>query len=172
MLKAAVIYVVSGWLSARNNLVPTGWSVMKFDIWGFQYNLTWITGTLHEDICTFMIISYYILLTARNVSDKICGKNQEAHFLFNNSFSKNHTIYEIMWKDMVQPERTTHDNIIWCTCFARWITKQHRHTYTHNMWYKLLFHGHSDNTNAPHSYAICTLPVFLFVFWHCGWLRV
>jgi len=44
---------------------------MKFDIsvfflnllrkFKFHYNLTTITGTLHEDQCTFMIESYWIL---------------------------------------------------------------------------------------------------------------
>jgi len=31
-----------------------------------------ITGTLREDLCTFMIISDSILLRMRNVSDKFC----------------------------------------------------------------------------------------------------
>ena len=32
-------------------------------------------GTLHEDVCTFTIISGWIHPRMRNVSGKICGKN-------------------------------------------------------------------------------------------------
>jgi len=39
-------------------------------------------GTLHEDLCTFMIISSLILERIRNVSDKSCGENQKKHFMF------------------------------------------------------------------------------------------
>jgi len=37
-------------------------------------NLTRITGTLHEDQCTFMITSRYSLLRVENVSDKVVQK--------------------------------------------------------------------------------------------------
>jgi hypothetical protein len=43
---------------------------------------------VHEDLCTFMIISRRILLTVRNVSDKSCRENQNTHFMFNNVFPK------------------------------------------------------------------------------------
>jgi hypothetical protein len=39
-------------------------------------HLTRITGTLHEDICTFMTISRIVFLRMRTVSDKICRENQ------------------------------------------------------------------------------------------------
>jgi hypothetical protein len=42
-----------------------------------------------EDLCVFMIISQWILLRMRNVSDKICRKNQNTHFMFNKLFTKN-----------------------------------------------------------------------------------
>jgi hypothetical protein len=45
-------------------------------------------GTLHEDLCTFVIISRWILLRMRNVSDKSCRENQNTHFMFNNVFPK------------------------------------------------------------------------------------
>ena len=43
---------------------------------------------LHEDQCTFFIISRPVLLRMRNVSDKICKENQNMHFMFNNVFTK------------------------------------------------------------------------------------
>jgi hypothetical protein len=40
----------------------------------------------------------------RNVSDKGCRENQNTHFL-SITFSENRAGYEIMWKNMVQPDR-------------------------------------------------------------------
>ena len=47
----------------------------------FHENLTRMTGTLHEDVCTFMIISRWILLRTRNVSDKSCIGNQSTQYI-------------------------------------------------------------------------------------------
>jgi len=41
----------------------------------------------------------------RNVSNKCCRENQNMYFVFNNTFTENHVIYKIMWKNMVQPDR-------------------------------------------------------------------
>jgi hypothetical protein len=41
----------------------------------------------------------------RNLSDKSCRDNQNTHFVFNNYFFENRDIYEIMWKNMVEPDR-------------------------------------------------------------------
>ena len=38
----------------------------------FHLNVTRMTGTLHEDLRTFIIISRAVLLKMRNVSDTIC----------------------------------------------------------------------------------------------------
>ena len=40
----------------------------------------------------------------RNVSDKSCRENQNTHFMFSN-FSENRTVYEIMSKSVMEPER-------------------------------------------------------------------
>jgi hypothetical protein len=47
----------------------------------FRLNLTRITGTLHEDLCIFMIISRRILLRVRNVSEKSCRENQNTFYV-------------------------------------------------------------------------------------------
>ena len=40
----------------------------------------------------------------RNVSDKICIESPNTHFMFDNLFfSENRADYEIMWKNVVQP---------------------------------------------------------------------
>ena len=54
----------------------------------FIKNLTKITGTLHEDQCTFLITSRSFLLKMRNFADKIFRQNENTHFVFNNLFRK------------------------------------------------------------------------------------
>ena len=71
----------------------------------FHWNQTKITGTLHENVFTFMTISRRILLRMRNVLDKICTENQNTNFTFNNNFSKNRAVYERLSKNMVKPKR-------------------------------------------------------------------
>ena len=43
----------------------------------------------------------------RNVSDKSCRENQNAHFVLNIFFflPENRAVYEKMWKNMVEPDR-------------------------------------------------------------------
>jgi len=45
--------------------------------------MTRITGNLHEDQYTFMIISGSLILGMRNVSEKICRGNQNTYSVFN-----------------------------------------------------------------------------------------
>jgi len=42
--------------------------------------MTRIAGTLHEDRCSFFIISRSFLLRMKNISDKRCRENQNTHF--------------------------------------------------------------------------------------------
>ena len=68
--------------SAWNNFFPSGRIFMKFDIWVFfenlsrnfklYWNLTGITGTLHERQYMFLIISRSIILRLRSLSGKSC----------------------------------------------------------------------------------------------------
>jgi len=43
--------------------------------------------TLHEDRYTFLIVSRLFLLRMRNVSDEICGGNQNTNSMLNKDFS-------------------------------------------------------------------------------------
>ena len=63
-----------------------------------------MTGTLRDYPCAFMTVSPLILLKMRNISDKSCTENRNAHFMFNNVFRKSCS-YEIMWKNMVERDR-------------------------------------------------------------------
>ena len=56
------------------------------------------------------IISRSILLRMRNVSDKSFRENQNTRFMFNISF--NRAVYEIMCKNIVEPESP--HMTMWC----------------------------------------------------------
>jgi hypothetical protein len=84
-------------------------------------------GTLHKDLCTFMIISRWILLRMRNVSDKSCRENQNTHFMFNNLFPRKPCR---LWDNVEKYGRVrqaTDDNIIRRMRCACWINNA-----THN----------------------------------------
>jgi len=56
-----------------------------------------MTSILYEDKYTFMITSRSHLLRMKNVSDKNCIENQNAHFMFNNFFPENRAVYELTY---------------------------------------------------------------------------
>ena len=66
--------------------------------------MTKIMGTLPDELGTFMVIYSRILLRIRNVSDKSCRKNSK-HILCSIMFSPNIMPFEIMWKNMVEPDK-------------------------------------------------------------------
>jgi hypothetical protein len=147
--KATISFVMSVCLSSWSNSAPTGRIFMKFDIRGFfenlsiklkfHQNLTRIKGTLHENLCTFMIISRWILLRMRNVPDKIVEKIK-THILCSKTFSRKSFH---LWDNVEKYGRArqfTDDNIIRRMRFACWITKA---THTHSQYVILLFHSNN-----------------------------
>ena len=87
----------------------------------FHYNMTRLSGNLHDDLCTFMIISYWNLLRIKNVSDKSCTENQNTHFMFSNFCSQQMCF---LWDNVKQYNRgrqATDGNMIrhekmWSAC--------------------------------------------------------
>ena len=82
------VYIsVSDWSLVQRS--PTVCDVSENDGEASIVRRRWPTGGCcamenTEDLCTFMIISRWILLRMRNVSDKSCRENQNTHFMFNN----------------------------------------------------------------------------------------
>ena len=59
---------------------------------------------MNTNVHFFFIITRSVLLRARNVPNK-STENQYTHFVFNNFFFfDNRAVYEIMWKNVVEPE--------------------------------------------------------------------
>jgi len=64
---------------------------------------------------TFFIIHCLFLLRMIKVSDKSCIENQNTCFVFSNFFF-NRAVYEIMWKNILEWEQFTDDNMAHWHC--------------------------------------------------------
>ena len=62
-------------------------------------------GTLHEDQYTFFITSRSNLLRIKTFQTKVVEK-MKIQSSCSKSFPENRTVYEIMWKNMVEPDNT------------------------------------------------------------------
>jgi len=83
-------------------------------------NVTRITGPLHEDVCTFIVISRWIILRLRNFANKSCTENKNTLFLFSNF--KLYSLWDNVQK-YVRAGQTTDGSIIRRMRLARWINK-------------------------------------------------
>jgi len=84
---------------------------------------------------------------------KSCIENQNIFFMWNNLFFETRAVYEIMWKNIVDPGRAT----IRRMRMAYWLSKA---THTHSEYVVLAtFHCNYGYTNTPQCYVIRTLPV-------------
>jgi len=76
-------------------------------------------GILQEGVNTIMIESRSVILRMRNVSDKVVRIKHI--FYVPQLFFEYRAVYEIMWKNMVKPDRP--QMTIWRRGFACWINK-------------------------------------------------
>ena len=108
------------------------------------YSLTRKTGTLCEDVCTFMIVSCSVHLRMRNVSDKICKKKKSKHTLCSITPPQPPTRkYCRLWdkmkkKNMVEPNMS--EMAVLYGAWALHAGYLRLKTHTQNMWYLLLIH--------------------------------
>jgi len=93
----------------------------------------------------------------RNISDKSLRENQNTHILFSNFFFRNRTLYEIVRKNVVEPDRQ--QITVWCMRIACCITKARN---THLKYVRLSsFPLQQWFTNALPHYVTRTLPLFV-----------
>jgi len=90
-------------------------------------------GTLYEAfcICTFVILSRWILLRMRNLQTKVAEKIK-IHLLNSTLFPENRVVHDVMWKNMVQPDRPQMTiTYSACASSAGYLKPQtHTHTYS------------------------------------------
>ena len=118
-------------------------------------NRTRIMGILLEDQRTFLIISRWVLLRMKNVSDKSCRENQNTYFIFYIFISitsssppqkKKCRLWDNVEKYRIDGQAID-DNTIWPTHIACWITKT-ANTRSDSV-ILLLFHRKSCYMNVP-----------------------
>ena len=110
---------------AWNKSAPTGPIFTKSDISIFfenlsrksklYSNLTRIRCALHEDQCTFLIISRSVI-GMRNVSSKRCRGKQNTYFVFNNFFLTKSCLLWYNVEIYCRAEQATDDNIARAHC--------------------------------------------------------
>jgi hypothetical protein len=66
---------------SKSDILFFGKYVERNKVW---WNMTRITGTLRECVCTFVIVYRWVLLRMRDVQS--CRENENTHFVFNNYF--------------------------------------------------------------------------------------
>ena len=59
-------------------------------------------ATLHEDLCTSMIISHPVFLRMRNVLNRFVEK-MKTQVCVKNFFHEIHAVYEIVWESSIEP---------------------------------------------------------------------
>jgi hypothetical protein len=80
---------------------------MKFDILLFFENLERIQVRMKSDRKTYIHLLWCVvelLLDWETVLTKFV-QNIKTRFVLNNFFAENHVIYEIIWRNIVQPDR-------------------------------------------------------------------
>jgi hypothetical protein len=110
-------------------------------------------GTLHEDRCTFLIISRSVL-RMKNVSDKNCRETRNTHFIFNNSFRKSCRLSYNVGKHCVAGQATG-ENMAQAHCML----DTEGYKYTHRLYNT---HCFSSATMAARTRLTITLYV------HCS----
>jgi len=75
--------------------------------------------TLHEELSTFMILSLWMRLRMRNISDKF-GVKLEAHILYSVIFFENLAFYVVTWTILYSPVNHKWQTI-WSIRIACWV---------------------------------------------------
>ena len=90
-----------------------------------------MTGTLHEDVFTFITVSFWILLRMRNFVDRSCRENQNTHFVFNN-FYDNRASWDNVEECGWAIEATKHTiRRMRVACWVRKTIRAHAHIHAH-----------------------------------------
>jgi len=109
--------------------LPLDGFLSKYNIWvvyetfvetEFIWNLTRMTVTLPDYVCTFLI-SRWSLLGTRSFADKGCTENQNTRFVFSNFFGPKIMPFVRMWENAVSPNRRQY-----CMAHA-WKLRPHAH---------------------------------------------
>ena len=120
-------------LSSWDSLALTGRIFIKFGIWvlvekSVEKNSSFVQ--MWQELWVIYMDAYVTYLhdnmslnfsSSENYSWKICRQTETTHFMVNNFLFENSAVYDIMWENTLDPERT--QTTIWPMRFACWIPK-------------------------------------------------
>jgi hypothetical protein len=121
----------------------------------FHKNGLRMTGSLHEDQYTFLIISRTVLLRMRHASEKSCSVNHNTHCMFSDVFRKSCRLWDSVEK-YCRAGQAADDNMEHALCML----DNYGYRHTLRICNTLLFHYNNGCTNAPHYHVTRTLVVF------------
>ena len=102
--------------------------------------------TLREDLCILLALSSLVLLRMKNVSAKAIEKIGPHNLWSVTFYLEYRVIYEIMWKNIVEPERPQMTK--WRMRVACWMTKA-TNTHSRITYYLFPFQCNNGYTNTP-----------------------
>ena len=147
-------------------LGPTGWDLMKFDVEffyskvcrespKFHWNPIRITRALHEDVFTFMTI----ICRMRNISNKFVGKIKTRILCAVTFFRKSCLLCENVDTCGGAREENRNDNTIWRMRVASWTSKATQAHARTEICNTDCFSTAAGFVNPPQCYVIRTLRV-------------
>ena len=138
--------------------------------WHFTWRRTYIYVHIH--IHTYIYIYIYIIISRsvfhkmRKVSGKYLEKIKTNFLLNNFFFFKNRAVYEIIWKNIVQPSRP--QMTIWRMRIECWITKA-----TNTFWKYVIFIAlpprqlMGERASVLYCYTVTLLYSYTVILLHC-----
>jgi hypothetical protein len=134
----------------------------------FRWNLKRLTGTVHEDRYIFLIISRTIHLRIKKFQTKVVEKIK-THILCSVTFFETRSVYEEMWKNVVERGRL---RIIWRMRIECWIPKA---TNIHSQYTTLIAFPLQqrllvDASILRYTYIACLVFIYLWsrkAMWNC-----
>jgi hypothetical protein len=146
--KPAITFVMLVCLFVRKKTIGSHWKEfheMCFwlffeNMWRkfvFHWNPTGITGTSHEDLCTFKTISRWSLLRTWKILEKSSTENQNTFLYSTFFFFENCAVFEINYNNIIDPRRP--QTITQYNACALYAEKLRLESHTQNMLYFLFF---------------------------------
>jgi hypothetical protein len=138
----------------------------------FLYSITRITGAVHKDQYTFLIIFLSIPFLECEMFQTYVVKKIKTHILCSKTFSDDRPVYKIMWQNVVEPDRP--QKAIRLMRSECWISEV---TDTHSEYLRLIAFPNNGYAIVSQYYVdtyIASLVFLIFVIevsWRSVWYR-
>ena len=126
--------------------------------------MTRIVGTSLDTNIRFLSYLAQFFFVLKMFQPNLQRERLNTNFIFNNFFFENLSVYEIMWKNNVQPDRP--QMTVWCIRIVCWIPMATKTSLEYAIF--TAFPLPQWLHKATHCYFICTFVALLWCkFWCC-----